>query len=74
MKTTIEIYCEFAGWQGGTIHQALADFVNRPIKEQDKFCTMAMIEMDKKNLQDPYHFVNFTRARIGQLEVRQPQA
>lgn len=24
--TTLDLYCAFRGWQGGTIHQALADF------------------------------------------------
>ncbi len=38
MKNLLELYCSFAGWQGGTIHQALQDFAIRPLPEKDKFC------------------------------------
>jgi hypothetical protein len=38
MKTVLELYCEFAGWKGGTIHGALLDFKNRPLDEMDRFC------------------------------------
>ena len=38
MINTLELYCKFKGWNGGTIHQAMEDFSSLTKAEQDKFC------------------------------------
>jgi len=35
---TLDLYCKFRGWQGGTIHHAMEDFKRIPLKDKDKFC------------------------------------
>ena len=35
---TLELYCTFRGWKGGTIHQAMDDFTNLELEDKDKFC------------------------------------
>jgi hypothetical protein len=37
ITTALDLYCAFAGWQGGTIHQAIQDFRKRPPLEQGIF-------------------------------------
>jgi hypothetical protein len=64
MKTLLSLYCEFAGWQGGTIHQALEDFKGRPRVEQDSFCNKVFKygtnNLDLSNLK---LFNDFTKVR-----------
>lgn len=50
MHTPLQIYCQFAGWQGGTIHQAYDDFKSRDKKSQDKLCNMLMKAIDNNEL------------------------
>ena len=65
MKTTLEIFCTFAGWQGGTLAQALQAFRSWPMAEKDRFCSEVFRVQDAGNLADPENFLLFTRARIG---------
>lgn len=37
MKPVLELYCEFMGYQGGTIHQAKQEFNKMTIEDQNKF-------------------------------------
>ena len=49
---TLQLYCNFKGWQGGTIHQAMEDFKNLPMAEKDKFCGILVDTMlDNTDLQ-----------------------
>lgn len=63
MKTVLELYCEFAGWQGGTIHQALTDYLARPLAERDRFCNQ-VFNHGLGNVADLATFSDFTRARL----------
>lgn len=63
--TTLSLYCTFRGWQGGTIHQALADFKALPMNSKDSFCSIGMVALDNGTLDDVETFHLFTRARIG---------
>ena len=62
---TLDLYCDFKGWQGGTIHQALADFRALPVASKDAFCNRAMRHLDAGTLADVETFSFFTRARLG---------
>lgn len=44
-KTVLQIYCEFKGWQGGTLEQALSDFKNLPMEQKDRFCGLLVDNM-----------------------------
>ncbi len=39
-RTVLEIYCDFAGCQGGTIHQALEAFRSWDIERRLHFCNL----------------------------------
>ena len=39
MKTTLEVFCEVFGWQGGTIHQAKERFAIASAEEMDRMCS-----------------------------------
>lgn len=64
MQSTLSVYCQFKGWQGENIHQALQDFFALPMDQKDKFCNM-VFEIGTENISDIENFGNFTRARIG---------
>jgi len=65
MKTLLEQYCEFAGWQGGTIHQAIEDFKARTSKERDAFCNRILVNgTDKLSTPDLKQFGVFLTARL----------
>jgi len=38
MKTTLEVFCEAVGWQGGTIHDAKTHFSTLDMKWRDRVC------------------------------------
>jgi hypothetical protein len=63
-STTLQLYCEFKGWQGGTIHQALSDFAALPMSDKDKFCNK-VFNFGLGNVTDLETFGNFTRMRVG---------
>ena len=64
MENVLGIYLRFAGWQGGTLHQALADFKGRTSPEKDRFCNRVMHALDSKNLSDAENARPFFRARL----------
>ena len=37
---TLELYCKFRGWQGGTIHQAVRDYEALPLEQKHDFCIL----------------------------------
>lgn len=49
---TFDLYRLFAGWDGGTIHDAFRDFKTRPSHEKDAFCNMAMNHLDNHQIRD----------------------
>lgn len=57
MITVLSLYCEFKGWQGGTIHQAITDYDDLPVKEKQEFCNI--LSANKKYLTDDYNFKYF---------------
>ena len=62
-RNTLEMYCSFKGWRGGTIHGALEDFRLLPLKEKDRFCNRLMKAIDDKILIDIYIAKDFFNAR-----------
>ena len=63
MKTILELYCEFKGWQGGTIYQALADYQALPLDQKDHFCNK-VFNFETKNVLDLKTFSTFLNARF----------
>ncbi len=64
MKTVMDYWCEFTGWQGGTIHQALYEFKhNLSWKDKDKFC--GVICDNISNISDKHHARDFMHARLN---------
>jgi hypothetical protein len=39
MKTVLDVWLAFRGYQGGTLADALREFRSLPLAEQDRFCT-----------------------------------
>lgn len=68
---TFDLWCEFAGWDGGTIHDALRAFRGLPLHEKDRFCGMLSDAIDKDQLKDLASgwAAEFTRARLGKMEI-----
>lgn len=64
METVLGIYIRFAGWQGGTLAQAMDDFRKRETKDKDRFCTRIMHALDSKNLADIENAGPFFKARL----------
>lgn len=62
MITILSLYCNFKGWQGGTIHQAIEDFDRLDAKNKKKFCDI--VEANKKHLTDDYNFKYFACNKI----------
>jgi len=42
---TLHLYCKYKGWSGGTIHQAMKDFVKLPKEEKSAFCDILIKNM-----------------------------
>ena len=64
---TFDIWCMWAGWDGGTIHEAFRYFAELPIGRQDEFCGFLIkcIDNDEvKDLENGYA-AQFTRIRLG---------
>lgn len=36
MKTVLEVICKIKGWQGGTIHQAIVEYKQMELADQQK--------------------------------------
>ena len=36
MKTVLEVICKVKGWRGGTIHQAIAEYKQMSVADQQK--------------------------------------
>lgn len=64
MKTTLQLYCEFKKWQGGTIHEAMKDFHDLDMSDKDKFCNK-VFNFGLSNVSDIHTFKWFTNNRIG---------
>lgn len=64
---TFDLWCMFAGWDGGTIHEALRYFIDMPKERQDAFCSMLLDAIDHDQLKDLESgwATKFTRARLG---------
>lgn len=64
---TFDLWCMFAGWDGGTIHEALCYFKGMPMARKDAFCGMLMDAIDKGQLKDLEcgWASRFTRLRLG---------
>lgn len=64
---TFDLWCMFAGWDGGTIHDALRAFEDMPMHKKDEFCGMLIEAIDKDRLKDLASgwAVRFTRMRLG---------
>ena len=64
---TFDVWRLWAGWDGGTIHDALEDFSNRPMAEKDSFCNFLMNHLDHDQLKDLESgwASRFFRARLG---------
>jgi hypothetical protein len=52
MMTTLDLYCKYKGWQGGTIHQAKQDFSSLPSRE--KFDFVSILKENKQDCSDYY--------------------
>jgi hypothetical protein len=64
---TFDLFRMYAGWDGGTIHDAIRYFKDQTKPWQDGFCTMLMRYVDADLLKDLESgwAREFTRARIG---------
>lgn len=56
MITILSLYCDFRGWEGGTIHQVIEDFDSLDVKEKVAFCN---IISENKAVVDDYNFKYF---------------
>lgn len=63
--TILERYCKWAGWQGGTIHQALDHFRESQMELKDGFISSCFRDIDNLSLSDLETLRLFTRARLG---------
>jgi hypothetical protein len=64
---TFDIWCMWAGWDGGTIHDAFRYFVDMPNDAQDRFCTYLIKCIDNNQVRDLENgfAAEFTRIRLG---------
>jgi hypothetical protein len=64
---TFDIWCMWAGWDGGTIHEAFRCFRDMPKATQDRFCTYLIKCIDNNQVKDLENgfAVEFTRIRLG---------
>jgi hypothetical protein len=67
---TFDVYRLWAGWDGGTIHDAFRDFSQRTHKERDSFCSFAMWFLDNGQIKDIENgfLATFFRVRLGVTE------
>lgn len=64
---TLSLYCQFIGWDGGTIHQVKDDFLTLPQASKDTFCNRLMDNMTE--ISDIENLQWFMSARISHLDV-----
>jgi len=64
--TVLSLYCDFKGWQGGTIHQVMSDYDLLPVKDKQQFC--AILRDNVNNIMDDYNFKHFACDKIGYKE------
>lgn len=60
--TTLELFCQAMGWQGGTIHQAKERFAVASMQEMDKVCGLLADRIGE--VSDPETACYFTRKRL----------
>lgn len=66
MKTTLQLFCEALGWQGGTIHQAKDRFAIASLKEMDAICNHLMKNIQNcSDLETLQYFTNKRLEAIG---------
>ncbi len=59
--TAMDFWCAFAGWQGGTIHDAIFDFKALTDTDRDRFCGWLVDNIS--HLTDPRVARDFLQAR-----------
>ena len=64
---TFDLWCMWAGWDGGTIHEAFRYFKDMPMVKKDEFCGFLIKAIDNDQLKDLENgfAVQFTRLRLG---------
>jgi hypothetical protein len=64
---TFDLWCMWAGWDGGTIHEAFRYFADMPTKRQDSFCGFLVDAIDNDQVKDLGNgfAAKFTRIRLG---------
>lgn len=68
MTNCMKLWCEFMGYQGGTIHDALREFQTLSVSQQDKFCGILLA--NKEKLTDLHHAGDFMHKRLLHLLAR----
>ena len=58
----LDMWSDFRGHTGGTIHEALREFATLPLTEKDRFC--GRLADATRDLLDPEHAVEFMRLRM----------
>lgn len=64
MQTCLDIYCDFKGWQGGTIHQAQEDFAQLSFEERNEVCDRLMSSYHSGDLSDLNQLLWFSDKRL----------
>jgi len=59
----LELFCQYKGYQGGTIHQAIDEFAAMQSGEQDRFCNLLMDKLD--NIADLHNVQVFMQKRLS---------
>lgn len=68
--TVLQLFCDFIGTQGGTIHQAINEFKDLPIEEQDKFCGILVDNMfNITHLEDVQTFMEIRNRHLSQNKI-----
>lgn len=64
---TFDLWCMWAGWDGGTIHEAFRYFKDMPMSKKDEFCSFLINALDHNQIKDLENgFASqFTRMRLG---------
>lgn len=64
---TLDFWCLYAGWDGGTIHDAFRAFASWPMREKDAFCSALIKAIDAGHINDLENgfAATFTRLRLG---------
>lgn len=63
MRTTLDAWCAFRGQQGGTIHDARAEFTRLTQAERDRFC--GILADGIRSISDPATALEFMRERMS---------